>query len=161
PSSRLRTLQEVGVGAFLFVCATLTVLTTVGIILVLGIETVEFFWKSGVGILEFLTGTELKPERSPPQYGILPLVWGTFSVAAGSALIALPIGLLSAIYLSEYAPRGVRAVLKPALELLAGIPTIVYGYLALLLVTPALKAIFQPLGIRVETFNMLSACVVV
>jgi phosphate transport system permease protein len=76
-------------------------------------------------------------------------------------MIALPIGLLSAIYLSEYAPRGVRAVLKPALELLAGIPTIVYGYLALLLVTPALKAMFQPLGIRVETFNMLSACIVV
>src|SRR5206468_10569013 len=84
-----------------------------------------------------------------------------FVVAAGSSLIAVPVGLLSAVYLSEYAPRSVRAVLKPALELLAGIPTIVYGYLALLLVTPALKAALEPLGLRVETFNALSACVVV
>ncbi len=82
-------------------------------------------------------------------------------VAAGSSVIALPIGLLSAIYLSEYAPRRVRAVLKPALELLAGIPTIVYGYLALLLVTPLLKQLLEPLGFRVETFNALSACIVV
>jgi phosphate transport system permease protein len=82
-------------------------------------------------------------------------------VAAGSSLIALPVGLLSAIYLSEYAPRGVRSVLKPVLELLAGIPTIVYGYLALLLVTPVLKALFEPFGLRVETFNALSACIVV
>jgi len=73
----------------------------------------------------------------------------------------LPIGLLSAIYLSEYAPRKLRGILKPALELLAGIPTIVYGYLALLLVTPVLKAMFEPLGIRVPQFNALSACIVV
>ena len=85
----------------------------------------------------------------------MPLIWGTFVIAAGSSLIALPIGLLSAIYLSEYAPRRLRAVLKPTLELLAGIPTIVYGYLALLLVTPVLKAVFEPLGLRVETFNAL------
>jgi phosphate transport system permease protein len=88
-------------------------------------------------------------------------MWGTFLVAAGSSMIALPIGLLSAIYLSEYAPRGVRTVLKPTLELLAGIPTIVYGYLALLLVTPALKRLLEPFGLRVETFNALSACIVV
>lgn len=161
PSSRLRDLRETGVGVFLLVCAGITVLTTLGIIMVLGVETVEFFWKSKISVFAFLTGTELKPERNPPSYGILPLIWGTFAVAAGSAMIALPIGLLSAIFLSEYAPRPVRAVLKPALELLAGIPTIVYGYLALLLVTPALKAVFQPLGIRVETFNLLSACIVV
>ena len=82
-------------------------------------------------------------------------------VAFGSSLVALPIGLLSAIYLSEYAPRRVRTFLKPALELLAGIPTIVYGYLALLLVTPALKAVFEPMGVRVEMYNALSACIVV
>jgi phosphate transport system permease protein len=76
-------------------------------------------------------------------------------------VIALPIGLLSAIYLSEYAPRRVRAVLKPVLELLAGIPSIVYGYLALLLITPMLEAVFEPLGISVEPFNVLSACIVV
>lgn len=153
--------QEHVVALFLFLCAALTVLTTAGIVLVLGVETIAFFRTSRVGVFEFLGGTVLRPEGDPPLFGILPLAWGTFVVAAGSSLIALPVGLLSAIYLSEYAPRKLRAVLKPALELLAGIPTIVYGYLALLLVTPALKAVFEPMGLRVETFNALSACVVV
>ncbi len=160
-SSRLRALREVLVWLFLLLCAVITVLTTAGIILVLGVETIAFFRASHTGVGEFLFGTVLRPEGNPPRFGILPLAWGTFVIAAGSSLIALPIGLLSAIYLSEYAPRRVRAVLKPALELLAGIPTIVYGYLALLLVTPALKAVFEPLGFRVETFNALSACIVV
>ncbi len=146
---------------FLFLCAAITVLTTAGIVVVLGVETIAFFRKSHAGLFEVLTGTVLRPGGDPPRFGILPLVWGTFVVAAGSSLIALPIGLLSAIYLSEYAPRRLRGMLKPALELLAGVPTIVYGYLALLLVTPALKAIFEPMGIRVETFNALSACIVV
>ena len=153
--------QERAVGAFLFACAALTVLTTAGIVLVLGVETVAFFRTSGVSPLDFLGGTVLKPDGRPPLFGVLPLAWGTLVVAAGSSLIALPIGLLSAIYLSEYAPRRLRSVLKPALELLAGIPTIVYGYLALLLVTPALKSVFEPLGLKVEAFNALSACVVV
>lgn len=159
--SRLSSLREVAVSAFLLLCATITILTTIGIIVVLGVETVAFFQTSKVGLFEFLGGTELKPDNDPPSFGILPLIWGTFVVAAGSSCIALPIGLLSAIYLSEYAPRGVRAALKPTLELLAGIPTIVYGYLALLLVTPLLKALFDPWGIRVWTFNALSACIVV
>src|SRR5262249_23061287 len=103
----------------------------------------------------------LKPDARPPSFGIVPLMWGTFLVATGSSMIALPIGLASAIYLSEYAPRPVRSVLKPTLELLAGIPTIVYGYLALLLVTPALKGWVEPLGLRVETYNALAACIVV
>jgi phosphate transport system permease protein len=155
-------LRESGVTLFLLLCAVVTILTTVGIVIVLGIETLAFFRKSGVGVLDFLTGTNLKPEDDPPQFGILPLIWGTFVIAFGSSLVALPIGLLSAIYLSEYAPRRLRAVLKPALELLAGIPTIVYGYLALLLVTPFLKNhIFGPMGIAVSTFNALSACIVV
>jgi phosphate transport system permease protein len=153
--------RESLVSGGLLACAAITVLTTAGIVLVLSVESVEFFQVSGVGLGEFLFGTVLRPEGNPPRYGILPLAWGTFVIAAGSSLIALPIGLLSAIYLSEYAPRRVRAVLKPTLELLAGIPTIVYGYLALLLVTPALKSVFEPLGIRVETFNALSACIVV
>ncbi len=160
-SSRLRTVRESAVSLFLLACAAITILTTAGIIVVLGVETVSFFRLSGVGVLEFLTGADLKPDGEPPKFGILPLIWGTMVIAVGSALIALPIGLLSAIYLSEYAHRGVRAVLKPALELLAGIPTIVYGYLALLLVTPLLKQLFDPWGIRVETFNALSACIVV
>src|SRR5262249_18534714 len=138
--SRWLTVQEHAVTAFLFVCAAVTVLTTAGIVLVLGVETVEFFRSPGVSVSGFLFGRGLKPDARPPVYGVLPLAWGTFVVAAGSSLIALPIGLLSALYLSEYAPRPLRAVLKPALELLAGIPTIVYGYLALLLVTPALRA---------------------
>jgi len=159
--SRFRMLRETLVSLFLLLCAVITVLTTAGIILVLGVETIAFFRESHVGLGEFLLGTVLRPEGDPPRFGILPLAWGTFVIAAGSSLIALPIGLLSAIFLSEYAPLHVRAVLKPALELLAGIPTIVYGYLALLLVTPTLKAVFEPMGIRVETFNALSACIVV
>jgi phosphate transport system permease protein len=156
-----RKARERGVFVVLLGCAAITVLTTAGIVLVLGAETVRFFRDSGVSVVDFLTGTQLDPDGSPPRFGILPLVWGTLVIAIGSSVIALPIGLLSAIFLSEYAPRGVRAVLKPTLELLAGIPTIVYGFLALLLVTPALKAALQPLGFRVETFNALSACVVV
>ena len=159
--SRFLGLWELAIAVILAFCAVVTVLTTLGIVLVLSVQTVEFFMASKVGIAEFLLGTELKPEATPPKFGILPLAWGTFAIAFGSSCIALPIGLLSAIYLSEYAPRGLRTVLKPALELLAGIPTIVYGYLALLLVTPVLKAIFEPLGIGVPQFNALSACVVV
>src|SRR5436190_2865655 len=161
PPSPFRAVREALVSLFLLLCAVITVLTTAGIILVLGLETIAFFRASHVGLGEFLFGTELRPEANPPRFGILPLARGTFVIAAGSSLIALPIGLLSAIFLSEYAPRRLRAVLKPALELLAGIPTIVYGYLALLLVTPALKAVFEPLGLRVETFNALAACIVV
>jgi phosphate transport system permease protein len=138
-----------------------TILTTVGLVLVLGVETARFFRLWGGGPVAFLVGTELNPKLEPPRFGILPLVWGTFVIALGSSLVALPLGLLSAIYLSEYAPRGLRAVLKPTLELLAGVPTIVYGYLAVLLVTPALKALLEPLGIKVDPFNALSAAIVV
>jgi phosphate transport system permease protein len=156
-----RTLRETGVAFVLLLCTLVTVLTTAGIVAVLSVEAIRFFRESGVGPWQFLTGTVLNTRLKPPQFGILPLIWGTFVIAAGSTVIALPIGLLSAIYLSEYAPRRLRAVLKPSLELLAGIPTIVYGYLALLLVTPALKAVLEPLGIHVETYNALSGCIVV
>jgi phosphate transport system permease protein len=159
--SPFRRVGESLVSLFLLACAVISVLTTAGIVLVLGLETIAFFRESQISPAAFLFGTVLRPEGNPPRFGVLPLAWGTFVIAAGSSLIALPVGLLSAIYLSEYAPRRVRGVLKPALELLAGIPTIVYGYLALLLVTPALKALFEPMGIRVETFNALSACIVV
>lgn len=145
------------VATFLIACTAITVLTTAGIVIVLGAETIRFFAAAKLGLGRFLFGTDVEP----PNFGILPLVWGTFLIAVGSSLIALPVGLLSAIYLSEYAPRGVRGVLKPTLELLAGVPTIVYGYLALLLVTPALRSLLRPLGLTVETFNALSACIVV
>jgi phosphate transport system permease protein len=159
--SRFLAFWEAAVIVGLIVCAVITVLTTAGIIVVLGVQSFEFFSRAHVSIPEFFFGTELKPDAEPPRFGIVPLIWGTFLVAAGSSMIALPIGLLSAIYLSEYAPRTVRAVLKPTLELLAGIPTIVYGYVALLLVTPVLKRLLEPVGLRVETFNALSACIVV
>jgi phosphate transport system permease protein len=155
--SRLRQVEEAAVSAFFIACAVLTILTTAGIVIGLGAGTVEFFLKAKIGLMAFLFGRDV----DPPHFGIAPLFWGTFVVAAGSSLVALPIGLLSAIYLSEYAPRKLRAVLKPALELLAGIPSIVYGYLALKLVTPALKAALTPLGLPVEQFNALSASIVV
>jgi phosphate transport system permease protein len=157
--ARRRSIQEGAVGVALRLCALVTVLSTIGIVVVLGVETVRFFRVSGVGPVEFLAGRTLDPEAN--RFGIFPLIWGTFVVAIGSSVIALPIGLLSAIFLSEYAPRRVRSVLKPTLELLAGVPTIVYGYFALLLVTPTLRAVLDPFGLRVETFNALSACIVV
>jgi phosphate transport system permease protein len=155
--SWIRRIEGRAVWVFLLGCTLVTVLTTAGIVLVLGVETVRFFQFSGVSLLSFLFGTDVEP----PHFGILPLVCGTFMIAIGSSFVALPIGLLSAIYLSEYAPRRLRAMLKPALELLAGVPTIVYGYLALLLVTPVLRAVLNPFGLHVDTFNALSACIVV
>ncbi len=159
--SRALAFWEGAVHGALGLCAVITVLTTAGIILVLGTQSIEFFRHANVGLGEFFFGTTLRPDARTPKFGIVPLLWGTFLVAAGSSMIALPIGLLSAIYLSEYAPRPVRSLLKPTLELLAGVPTIVYGYLAILLVTPMLKRLVEPLGFAVETFNALSACIVV
>ncbi len=154
-------LWEAAVTIGLVLCAVITILTTVGIILVLGIQSYEFFTHAHVGIFEFLFGWELKPDGDPPKFGIVPLIWGTFVVTAGASAIALPIGLFSAIYLSEYAPRRIRGLLKPILELLAGIPTIVYGYLALKLVTPVLSHFFEQFHLKVSTYNALSACIVV
>jgi phosphate transport system permease protein len=148
---------EAAVTIGLILCAVITVLTTVGIIVVLGAESYRFFQLPDVSVAGFLLGTELKPEDTPPKFGMVPLLWGTSMIAVGASAIALPIGLLSAIYLSEYAPRRLRAALKPTLELLAGIPTIVYGYLAVQMVTPALRQ----LGLQVEYQNALSACIVV
>ncbi len=159
--SRLSAVAEFVAPILLALCGLVTVLTTLGILAVLVVQSVEFFAAAGIGVGDFLFGLELRPGARPPRFGVLPLVWGTFLIAFGASCVALPIGLLSAIYLSEYAPRGVRAVLKPTLELLAGVPSIVYGYLALLLVTPALKAALEPLGLRVDHFNAVSACLVV
>jgi phosphate transport system permease protein len=163
PPSRLRRVEGPLVALFLAFSTLVTVLITLGIVVVLSAGTVRFFSTSEVRPLPFLTQTEVEVDWASESgsFGILPLIWGTMMVAVGSSAIALPIGLLSALYLSEYAPRGLRAFLKPTLELLAGIPSIVYGYLALMLVTPLLKAAFAPLGIRVEQFNVLSAAIVV
>ena len=113
----------------LFLCAALSVLTTAGIIVVLAVETFAFLRE--VPLLDFLTGTEWTPLFANRQFGVLPLVVGTMLVSAIAMVVALPMGLLSAIYLSEYAPSGFRRVIKPVLELLAGVPTVVYGYFAL------------------------------
>jgi phosphate transport system permease protein len=134
----------------LFLCAALSVLTTAGIIVVLAVETVAFL--SEVSIVEFLTGTEWTPLFANQSFGVLPLVVGTMLVSAIAMSVALPMGLLSAIYLSEYAPSGVRRVVKPVLELLAGVPTVVYGYFALTFVTPLLQQAFPALS----GFNALS-----
>jgi phosphate transport system permease protein len=128
----------------LFLCALLSVGTTVGIIAVLAVETAAFLRE--VPITEFLFGTEWTPLFSSPSFGVLPLVAGTTLVSLIAMLVALPMGLLSAIYLSEYANSHVRRVLKPILELLAGVPTVVYGYFALLFVTPLLQQFIPELA---------------
>ncbi|MES3161434.1 MAG: phosphate ABC transporter permease subunit PstC [Halorubrum sp.] len=110
-----------------------------------------------VTVAEFLFGTEWSPIIRPRSYGILPLMWGTMLIVVGSALIALPVGTATAIYLSEYANRRVRAVVKPTLEILAGIPTIVYGFFALSFITPLIQRFFPDTG----TFNVAAGAIVV
>ncbi|AHG01454.1 phosphate ABC transporter permease (plasmid) [Halostagnicola larsenii XH-48] len=134
------------------VCAFLSILTTVAIVLTLLYDAVDFF--AVVSPLEFFSGTEWTPSND--LYGVWPLISGTVTITIGSALIALPIGLLTAIYLSEYASDRRRAYLKPALEVLAGVPTVVYGYFALVYITPVFDR-FLPIG----TFNALSASIMV
>ena len=125
-NSRTRELRERIVKVFLTACAYLSIFTTVGIVVVLFEETVRFFLD--VSILEFLTSTRWVPNQG--DFGVLPLVYGTLIATIIAIGVVLPIGLLTAIYLSEYAPRGLRRWLKPALEILAGVPTVVYGYFA-------------------------------
>lgn len=121
----------------LFLSAAASVLVTAGIVGVLLVETIGFFGE--VSLWDFFTDTEWTPLFSTPRFGILPLLAGTVLVSAIAMAVAVPAGLLTAIYLSEYATSGVRRVVKPALELLAGVPTVVYGYFALLFVTPVLQ----------------------
>lgn len=133
----------------------ISILTTVAIVVSLFGETFSFFKE--VSIVEFLTGTQWTPTLQPRHFGILPLLVGTGMIAIGSSFISLPLGLASAIYLSEYAPNHVRKTVKPLLELLAGIPSIVYGFFALTFITPIIKEIFP----NVEVFNALSASIAV
>jgi phosphate transport system permease protein len=128
----------------LFLCALLSVATTVGIIAVLAVETFAFLRE--VPILDFLFGTEWTPLFAAPSFGVLPLVVGTLLVSMIAMVVALPMGVLSAIYLSEYADERVRRVVKPILEILAGVPTVVYGYFALLFVTPLLQRFIPDLA---------------
>ena len=134
-----------------FGCAALSILTTVAILVTLIYQASSFFFE--VSLWEFLTGTRWTPILKPRAYGVLPLVSGTLLVTLIAAAVALPIGLMTAIFLSEYAPDKIRRIIKPILEILAGIPTVVYGYYALTFVTPLLQGIFDNLII----FNALSA----
>jgi phosphate transport system permease protein len=128
-----------------------SVLTTAGILYTLAAETMAFF--AEVSLWEFLTGTEWTPLFTDKHFGILPLVSGTLLTSGIAIAVALPFGLMAAIYLSEFAPSWARRALKPTLELLAGVPTIVYGYFALVFVTPILQRILPDLA----GFNALSA----
>ena len=152
---RRRARRERAIGALLFGCGALSVLTTVGIVVVLITESMGFF--AQVSPVEFLFGTRWSPDLVPRSFGILPLVNGTLLVAAGAALIALPVGLATAIYLSEYASPVTKRIVKPALEILAGIPTVVYGYFGIVFVTPIIRALFPSTGV----FNAGSAAIVV
>ncbi|RCW43438.1 phosphate transport system permease protein [Paenibacillus prosopidis] len=139
----------------LFLCASVSVLTTIGIVFTLITETYQFFKQ--IPILDFLFGTKWSPLIPPKSFGVLPLLSGTLMITFIACLVAIPLGLASAIYLSEYAPKRVRKIIKPILEVLAGVPTIVYGYFALSLVTPLIQSLFDSAGV----FNALSAGIVV
>ena len=141
------------IGILLFGFSSVSILTTFGIVAVLLLESSAFFGE--VSIREFFTGTRWSLVED--RFGILPLLTGSVLIAAGAALVALPLGLMAAIYLSEYAAQRVRKILKPVLEILAGVPTVVYGYFALTFVTPHL---IKPLFPDADTYNALSAAIV-
>jgi len=146
-------LRELPIYAFLFSCAALSIVTTFGIVIVLFEETYSFFKE--VSVVEFLTATEWTPLIGEQHFGVLPLLNATFFIAIIAMVFALPLGLAAAIYLSEYAPHTVRSVVKPVLEVLAGIPTVVYGYFALQFISPEIvRFVF---GDDTPQINALSA----
>lgn len=139
----------------LILFSSVSIFTTLGIVLIMAFESFQFF--EMVSIIDFLTDTKWTPLFVPKHFGILPLLSGTLLVALLASLVCLPFGLGAAIYLSEYAGGRTRRILTPILEVLAGIPTVVYGYFALTLVTPTLQKFIPQLGV----FNALSAGIVV
>lgn len=147
----VRKIRESVIEGLLFCCSLLSIFTTAAIIYVLLSETFQFF--KVVSIVDFLTDTEWTPLFTNKHFGILPLLSGTLLTTAIAISVAVPIGLISAVYLSEYAPSKVRNVVKPVMEVLAAVPTVVYGYFALLFVTPILRSIFP----EISGFNSLSA----
>ena len=152
PKKKLWVKLEGSIVKWLFMsCALVSILTTVGILIILLYQGYGFFKE--INLWEFLTGTRWTPILKPRSYGVLPLVSGTLIVTVIAASVALPVGLMTAIFLSEYAADRVRRVIKPILEILAGIPTVVYGYFALTFVTPLLQNVLDDLLI----FNALSA----
>lgn len=153
--ARVQRVRERIIEFFLFLAALSSIAITVGIVGILLYESEQFF--KHVSIIEFLTDTQWTVLFANPRYGIMPLVTGTLVTSAVALLVALPLGTTIAIYLSEYANAKAREVIKPVLELLSAVPTVVFGYFALLLVTPFLQS-FLP---NLSGFNMLSAGIVI
>jgi phosphate transport system permease protein len=151
-----RNVRERAIKAALLLCAGISVATTVGIVLTLFIEGVRFF--GSVSIVEYFTSTRWGPNFSDPNFGVLPLLNATLLIAAIGSAVALPLGLGMAVYLSEYARPRARRIIKPILEILAGIPTVVFGYFAISFVTPSL---LRPLFTDMGGLNALSAGLVV
>ncbi|AMN47368.1 phosphate ABC transporter permease [Steroidobacter denitrificans] len=152
---RYRRLRDRIVETLLLVAGLVAVFTTLAIVAVLLYESMAFF--AHVSIVEFMTGTMWTPLFADAHYGILPLVAGTLTTTLVALLVAVPLGITIAIYLSEFAPHRVRETVKPILELLGAVPTVVYGYFALTMVTPALRVLMPEL----PGFNMLSAGLVI
>lgn len=150
----IQNIKEHSIKAALFACAAISIITTIGIVFSLASGTIALFKE--VSIIEFFTDTRWTPLFKPQHFGVLPLLSGTLLTTLGSCLIALPIGLSTAIYLSEYAAEKTRKILKPTLELLAGIPTVVYGYFALTTITPIIQQIVP----STSAFNAASASIV-
>jgi phosphate transport system permease protein len=156
PLTRRRPISERVIETLLLLAASVGVLTTIGIVVVLLIEAVQFF--AQVNPIEFLTGTVWSASILPFRFGVIPLVLSTLEVALIALLVAVPLGLLAAVYLAEYASLRTRNIVKPILETIAGIPTIVLGFFALNFITPQL---LKPLFPAIGTFNILSAGIVV
>jgi phosphate transport system permease protein len=155
----LRRRLRIGEGVirvFLFMAGALSIVTTIGIVVVLGSESLLFFREPDVSVVEFLTGTRWQPAIG--DFGIWPLATSTLLTSTIALLVALPLGLSAAIYLSEYASPSARSTLKPILEVLAGIPTVVYGYFALTFMTPLLRGVFG--SDTVQIYNMASGGIV-
>ena len=149
-----KVLPERVITVIMVLCTMMSILTTAGIVFILLFQALQFFGE--VSFIEFITGTRWTPLFQSKHFGVLALVSATFLTAILSMVVALPLGLLSAIFLSEYAPAPVQRIVKPALEVLAGIPTVVYGYFALLFVTPILRGISED----ILGFNAMSASIV-
>ncbi len=147
---RAQKIRERAIESSLLLCALSSIFVTLGIVFILIYEAAGFF--EDISIIEFLTGKQWTPLFAQPKFGILPLVSGTLLVTSIAVTVALPIGLIVAVYLSEYAPFKIREIAKPILEILAAVPTVVYGYFALLFLTPILQS-FIP---NLSGFNALS-----
>jgi phosphate transport system permease protein len=156
PSGRSR--FEAAIKGILFLAAVVSIGTTIAIVVSLTGETIAFFRDVPIG--DYLFGTKWSPQFAGDQqsFGVLPLIWGTLYLTGIGLVVAVPIGILSGIYLAEFAPRPVAKVVKPVLELLAGVPTIVFGYFALTFFTP--EVLRGALGIGVNQFNALSAGII-